>query len=242
MSFLPGRRAVHEKCLNEAQRLLATDKDVIVPVKKLWRQVTDQGKKQQFEVASLPDFTALLEADPRFEFLPAHSTIEDDLSEPPDAALEEFNDQLDQLEQMEQMGFYSGDRVKLRAVQLTPEIVGGIIRSKLDRTMDALTKAWDQRPKDDAETEETLRVILDKAQELQRDVNEAFSEDRMKELSKVLKRHTKKAAGTKKTSRPSQKRTVTKRKKPGSRPRPSSLQPTARRKPAPSSPRRRKRR
>ena len=235
-------RDVYEKCLNEAQRLLAADRDVIVPVKKLWRQVTDQGKRQHFEVASLPDFTALLEADPRFEFLPAHSTIEEDFEDAADATPEDFDDELDQLEQMEQMGFYSGDRVKLRAVQLTPEIVGGIIRSKLDRTMDALSKAWDQRPKDDVETEETLRVILDKAQELRKDVNEAFSEDRMKELSRVLNRHAGKARKKTKSTGAPPKRRGAKGRKPASRSRTAAPRSAAQRKPASYSPRRRKRR
>ena len=62
---------MYERCLNEAERILASDKDVIVPVKKIWEAVDKQRKKQGFEIPSLPDFTALLEGDARFEFMPS---------------------------------------------------------------------------------------------------------------------------------------------------------------------------
>ena len=62
---------MYERCLNEAERILASDKDVIVAVKKIWAQVEKQGRKQGFEIPSFADFTALLEGDSRFEFIPS---------------------------------------------------------------------------------------------------------------------------------------------------------------------------
>ncbi len=173
---------MYERCLLEAERLLAADRDVIVPVKKLWEEVMDEGKRQGFEVAALPDFTALLEGDRRFEFLPVHGSLQEDLDESQERAIDE------ETQELEQLGFYAGDRVKLRRIELTPEIVGGIIRSKVDRTLEALHRAWEQRPDEGGETEEKLKEILERAEELRRDVREAFSEDRMKELSRAIRK------------------------------------------------------
>ena len=177
---------MYEPCLNEAERILASDKDVIVAVKKVWLDVHREGASQGFEVPNLPDFTAMLEGDLRFEFLPTHKSLRDDLEDPiPSVTPEE--------DEMEQMGFFSGDRVKLRKVELTPQLLGSIIRSKVDRTMDALTKAWDLRPEGDAATEDRLLEILAKTQKLQTEVKRTFSSDRMKKLDSSLRKHTRKS-------------------------------------------------
>lgn len=197
---------MYERCLNEAERILATDKDVIVAVKKVWLDVRREGTSQGFDVPNLPDFTAMLEGDLRFEFLPAHQSLKDDLEDPiPSVTPEET--------EMEQMGFFSGDRIKLRSVELTPQLLGTIIRSKVDRTMDALTKAWDMRPEGDLATEDRLLEILAKTQKLQKEVKRTFSSDRMKKLGSSLQGRSK--PSKRKTSsrkRASAKKTVTRKK------------------------------
>lgn len=188
---------MYERCLNEAERILAADKDVIVAVKKVWMEVSREAKAQSFEAPLLPDFTAMLEGDPRFEFLPAHANLQDDLDDP------RIETSTDEELEMEQLGFFSGDRVKLRNVELTPQLLGNIIRTKVDRTMNALTKAWDLRPEGDQDTEDRLLEILAKTQRLQKDVKKAFSPSRMKSIEQSLKKRKrpssrkKKAAGRK---------------------------------------------
>lgn len=179
---------MYERCLNEAERILAADRDVIVPVKKVWQQVVRFGKQQGFEVPSLVDFEALLEADPRFEFMPSMRELLGDDGQP----LEEFEDEEENEEEMERLGFYSGDRVKLRRIELTPELIGSVIRRKVDRTMEALTEAWELRPEGDQETEDQLLEILARTQRLQREVKEAFSEERMKKLSRSFQKKSSK--------------------------------------------------
>jgi CHAD domain-containing protein len=98
----------------------------------------------------------------------------------------------------------------LRRVELTPEIIGGLIRHKVDLTMDALTKAWEQRPEGDQEAEDQLLDILARTQKLQREVKKTFSEEKMKQLSKALKRAHGRASSPKKTKTSS----LTKRKRP----------------------------
>lgn len=171
---------MYERTLDEAERFLAADREIIVAVKKLWMEVSRMAAEQGFEVPSFPDFSAMLEGDPRFEFLPFHKNVTDDLEDP---IL--HGDSPDETE-MEQMGFFSGDRVKLRSVTLTPQIMGNIIRSKVDRTVDALTKAWDLRPDGDRETEDQLLEILARTQKLQKEVKSAFSEERMTKLERSL--------------------------------------------------------
>ncbi|MEX1139363.1 MAG: hypothetical protein WEF53_08500 [Bacteroidota bacterium] len=183
---------MYERCLNEAERILATDKDVIVAVKKVWMEVSREAKAQVFEAPSLPDFTALLEGDQRFEFLPAHASLQDDLDDP------NTGDPSAEGSEMEQLGFFSGDRVKLRNIELTPRLLGNIIRTKVDRTKNALTKAWDLRPEGDQETEDRLLEILSRTQNLQKEVKKAFSSTRMKTLEQSLKKR-KRPASRKKT-------------------------------------------
>jgi len=190
---------VYERCLNEAERILASDKDVIVAVKKVWAEVDKQGRKQGFEMPPLADFTALLEGDSRFEFIPSL----DENGEPPDMSVREDSPQE---EELENLGFYSGDRVKLKSVELTPEVIGNLIRRKVDMTMDALTRAWERRPEGDQETEDQLLDILAKTQKLQREVKTTFSNDKMKRLEIALQSTGKKKLKAKsKAKRPKKK-------------------------------------
>jgi len=175
---------VYERSLNEAERILAADKDVIVAVKKLWGEVEQAGKELGFEVPGFQDFSAMLEGDPRFEFLPLHKTVTEDLEDP--ISGENAPDE----SEMEQLGFFSGDRVKLRHVQLNPQLLGSIIRSKVDRTMNALTKAWDMRPEGDRDAEDQLIEILARTQKLQREVKKTFSNERMARLEQSLAKRT----------------------------------------------------
>lgn len=170
---------VYERCLNEAERILASDRDVIVPVKKVWKEVGNQGREQGFAVPSLGDFSVMLEADQRFEFVSSHADGEMVFEE------RQEDDPVEEAE-LENLGFFSGDRVKLRHIELTPELIGTMIRRKVDMTMDALTKAWELRPDGDQDAEDQLLDILARTQKLQREVKKTFSEERMKKLGKAL--------------------------------------------------------
>ncbi len=197
---------MYERCLNEAERILASDKDVIVAVKKIWAEVGKQGRKQNFEIPSIADFTALLEGDSRFEFIPS---LDED-GEPPDMSAREDSPQE---EELESLGFYSGDRVKLKSVELTPEVIGNLIRRKVDLTMDALTRAWARRPEGDQETEDQLLDILAKTQKLQREVKSTFSNDKMKQLEDALQSTGKKQSTAKAKTKTPKKKTPSAAKK-----------------------------
>ena len=104
---------MYEKCLNEAERMLATSKEVVLPIKDVWRMLSAEGKRRSFEVPALTDFDALLEGDKRFEVLSAQT--EPDQIE---LLLSEDGEELDS--NLGTLGFYPEDRVKLRRIKLPP--------------------------------------------------------------------------------------------------------------------------
>jgi hypothetical protein len=106
---------VYEKCINEAELILSTQKDSRAPVHKIWEEVLQRAKADGFVVASLSDFTAMLEGDRRFLIIPAKNKNQDD-QEP--AGESETGDS-----GMGELGFFSEDQVKLRAARVIEQSV-----------------------------------------------------------------------------------------------------------------------
>jgi hypothetical protein len=98
---------VYERCLNEAELILSVQQEPLVPVRKVWEEIAKRSKIKGFEVASLSDFSAMLEGDSRFQIVPGQIKIQDDEEVLPDAEIEDS--------EMEQLGFFAEDRVKLRS-------------------------------------------------------------------------------------------------------------------------------
>ena len=99
---------MYERSLNEAEIFIRAQKDPLLPVRKVWEDVARLAKAEQFEIASLPDFTALLDADKRFQIIPAHNENEISEVELAEGDLEG--------EEMEHLGFFPEDRVRLRSI------------------------------------------------------------------------------------------------------------------------------
>jgi hypothetical protein len=106
---------VYEKSINEAELVLGTQKDSLAPVHKVWEEVVRRSKEQKFEVASLPDFSAMLEGDHRFHIIPAQMKSQDDPERSVDGELDE--------NEMERLGFFSEDQVKLRSARVVERVV-----------------------------------------------------------------------------------------------------------------------
>jgi hypothetical protein len=106
---------VYEKCLNEAELILSIQQEPLVPVRKVWEEIAKRSKTKGFEVASLSDFSAMLEGDNRFQIVPAQIKIQEEEEILPDVELEDSN--------MEQLGFFSEDRVKLRSRRIVDTII-----------------------------------------------------------------------------------------------------------------------
>jgi hypothetical protein len=106
---------VYERCLNEAEAILSIQQEPLVPVRKVWEEIVLRSKTKGFEVASLSDFSAMLEGDNRFQIVPAQIKIQEDEEILPDVEIEDS--------EMEQLGFLSEDRVKLRTKRIIEPVI-----------------------------------------------------------------------------------------------------------------------
>ncbi len=102
---------MYERCLSEAERIVAAHKEVGVPVRTVWHEVIEQSRSQDFDIPTVADFSTMLEADSRFEFLPSAQNISEQAEFLPET------EDLDEME-LEKLGFFGEDRVKLKRVQL----------------------------------------------------------------------------------------------------------------------------
>jgi len=141
---------------------LERDEEIVVPIKKMWKE-WNAGHLW----VSLPDFTAAILADERFEAMGEvdHTQGMEWLSPEELAAYEE---------EMEAMGFYSGPRVKLRSRELTLEHIARMIKKHNDRLEESLRQAREHMPPDISEQEEGMLLdAIAMAAELRRKLREA---------------------------------------------------------------------
>ena len=106
---------MYERCLNEAELILNVQQEPLMPVRKVWEEISRRAKMKGFEVASISDFSAMLEGDSRFQIVPGQIKIQEDEEVLPDIEIEES--------EMEQLGFFAEDRVKLRSKKIIEPIV-----------------------------------------------------------------------------------------------------------------------
>ena len=101
---------MYERCINEAELILTTQKDAQASVRKIWEEVVRRAKAEGFAVTSLSDFSAMLEGDRRFLIIPAQIKNLEDQETPADTDFEDSD--------MERLGFFSEDQVKLRTARV----------------------------------------------------------------------------------------------------------------------------
>ena len=101
---------MYERCINEAELILTTQKDAQASVRKIWEEVVRRAKAEGFAVTSLSDFSAMLDGDRRFLIIPAQIKNREDREAQPDVELEDS--------EMEHLGFFSEDQVKLRTARI----------------------------------------------------------------------------------------------------------------------------
>ncbi len=109
---------MYERCINEAERVLATSKQVVLPIKEVWKLLAAEGKRRSFDVPALTDFDALLEGDKRFEIISAQTEPEEI-----ESLLSEDGEGIDS--NLGTLGFFPEDRVKLRRIMLPADTSNG---------------------------------------------------------------------------------------------------------------------
>lgn len=97
---------MYERSLNAAETILQKTEKPWLTVRDLWNQVVQLSQQESFEVAPLAEFTAMLEADARFQIIPARK---EDESLPEPSQESEFG-----AEELEELGFFPEDRVRLK--------------------------------------------------------------------------------------------------------------------------------
>lgn len=147
--------------MDVVEKILEDEEDIIVPVKKIWKMFQFSKEFQNIPVPALIEFSQLLKDDERFEFMPPvnYGNMFEGLTE---------EEQREREDEMEILGFFSGDRIKLRRLQLTGDLLASVIEKSVNRMMNALKNAWDTKP-DDKETEKRLLKIMKKTQQLQKE-------------------------------------------------------------------------
>ncbi len=101
---------MYERLLSETQHYLERNKDDLIRVKELWKFVSAEGKKSNFAVPSLTDFSCLLDGDKRFEFVA--------LTRRTAASKGDFEEDLLEHEELGKLGFKEDQYIRLRKLQL----------------------------------------------------------------------------------------------------------------------------
>jgi hypothetical protein len=175
---------VYERCLNEAEVILRVQQEPMMPVRRVWEEITKRSKLKGFEVASLSDFSAMLEGDSRFQIVPAQNKIQDSEEASQDAGIEETD--------MGQLGFFAEDRVKLRGKKLVEAVVSdeeeevGSIRRKSFATQAAVIKKI--QGKKPAGSKDSIPAARKKKTPGQKNKSNARSKSRKKVPIKAQKR------------------------------------------------------
>jgi len=166
---------MNEELLNAVEKLLENDKEIVIPVKKVWKILQFDEKFKSIEVPTLTEFIKQLKADDRFEFMApvTYDNLYQGLNE---------KEREEREVKMEALGFFAGERIKLRKIVLTKELVADMIERSVNRIMNALRGAWENKP-DDKVMEKKLLEVMNKTQKLQRDIKK-LTEKMRKEKDK----------------------------------------------------------
>ncbi len=128
--------------LEWAYAYLEQDEDIVVPIKKIWKEWRSTHAEPPLE-----RFTELLRVDERFEEIEGVDHTE---------GLEwDSQEELDEyVGDMEEMGFFSGPRLKLKDREISLEHIANMIKKHNDRMEAALRQAREAMPDDVNEQEE----------------------------------------------------------------------------------------
>jgi hypothetical protein len=162
----PAREEVSmdELTLGLIIRILEADPEPYVPIERLWQIVHQEGLALDLDLQA---FGADLHADPRFEFTqsPVLSPGRGGERQSPEEVQQELS----------ALGLYSGVRVKLASRKVTPDdVLAGLVHN-LDLVNQALLRAWDNRPRGDAEAEAMLVEAMAKAEKLGKEIREVIA-------------------------------------------------------------------
>ncbi|TET24375.1 MAG: hypothetical protein E3J78_01250 [Candidatus Cloacimonadota bacterium] len=160
-----------KELIDTIEHMLENEDEVIVPVKRIWKILQVDDKYHNLEIPVFSEFSELLHSDNRFEFM--HPVNYDDMY---DASGERIDREIE----MESLGFYSGERIKLKKIPMTGAMLAKMIERSSNRMMEALKKAWETKP-EDSKAGNRLLEIMQKAQKLEKDIQKIVKKIREEE-------------------------------------------------------------
>ncbi len=184
--YLIKEPAVYERCLNEAEFILSAQQEPLVSVRQVWEEIAERSKAKGFEIASLSDFSAMLEGDNRFQIVPAQIKIQDDDEILPDIEIADSD--------MGQLGFFSEDRVKLRSRKIVETVINedeeevGSIRRKAFASQIVKSKNISVTKKTVAASKRTVKKSLKKKSSRQKSKSVKQTKQIKNQKSKAHKR------------------------------------------------------
>ncbi len=154
---------MEDKLLEQVFSFLQDETDFVVAAKKIWKQVT---ALPEWENLSFEKFVDILRQSPELDVI-------GDVKENPfkGAGLTE-EEKEEEIRKMEEMGYYFGPSLVLKSHVPTPQEMAGFLGSKIDQAYNSLLKVWDNRPKNDPESEDRLLEILAEVQKLRREIRD----------------------------------------------------------------------
>jgi len=137
--------------------------EVVVSVRKLWKDLQLDQKFKDIEIPDFTGFVEMLKNDERFEFMAPMNFAEiyQSLGE---------EKKKDREHEMESIGLYGGERVKLKETKLTDELLAEMIEKSVNRMMNALKNAWEKRPQN-KDAENRLIEIMRKAEQVKKELD-----------------------------------------------------------------------
>ncbi|GBD94642.1 hypothetical protein BMS3Abin05_02253 [bacterium BMS3Abin05] len=154
---------MEEELLTRVLAYLKEEKDFVVAAKKIWQQIVTFP---EWKNLSFPQFLEIVKKSTKIDVI-------GDLKEDPfkDAGLSKEETKTE-IQKMEKMGYYFGPSLVLKSHVPTPEELAGFLQSRVDQAYNSLLKVWENRPKNDPESEDQLIEILAEVQKLRREIRE----------------------------------------------------------------------
>lgn len=152
-----------EELLDQVIHFLKDEKDFVVAAKKIWIKVTALPKWGNL---SFDEFVEFLKTSPDLEVI-------GEINENPfkGAGLTDEETQ-EEIRKMEALGYFFGPSVVLKSHVPTPQELAGFLGSKIDQAYSSLLKVWENRPKNDPQSEDQLLEILAEVQKLRREIRQ----------------------------------------------------------------------
>ena len=154
---------MEKELLEQVTNFLKGEKDFVVAAKKIWKKVITLP---EWENLPFEKFVEILRQSPQFEII-------GEINENPfkGAGLSDEETQ-EEIRKMEDLGYFFGPSVVLKSHVPTPQELAGFLGSKIDQAYSSLLKVWDNRPKNDPESEDQLLEILAEVQKLRREIQQ----------------------------------------------------------------------